>query len=347
MNMASNSNSPTQSATQQALGREYAIMLGAQPLSGLASLINWSNSSSYQRPTLEPWGNIATSSNLEQVAPVGSSTEPSAIATGADVPSTSSAPTATTEVVAPIAAPTIQTAPPTPAPVIPEPVAQEPLTAKLPEPTPEVIRQVPVIAEPVIVEPVVKEAVVTIPVVAEVITAPVVREEPKSVASPEPASIKKVVAPEPEQVASIVPQSAIVEPPVVQAAEPVQPKPIPTPIPKPTLKQNLKPTPEPQLASPAVRPSITPRRIAASSMPEWKPTAKVNRPSDSNSTGDEYLHQLERLIIELNMELGMRDGDSPSQETDQMSLLVQRMIDLNLQNLALKEQLREAASPTL
>ncbi len=335
-------------------------MLGAQPLSGLASLINWTNSASYQRPVLETWGHIVTSNNSEQVALAERTAEPSTLAAGVDASSKPTLPDVPAEVVAPAAEQSMQAVAPaselviaeavSPEPVSPEPVppqsvSPEPVLpksdlAKSVTPDPVVAKSVtPTPTQPttevVLQEPVVNDVVVAIPVVAEAEAEKVVKEEPKRVATPEQVSLKKAIPlehPQPE----IAPSSDTASP--TQSHKPTSDST------KPVVS---KPPKTPAIVPPPVRTSVTPQRLAASSMPEWKPNSKVSRPTDSNSTGDEYLRQLERLIIELNMELGMREGDSPSQETDQMSLLVQRMIDLNLQNLALKEQLREAASPTL
>lgn len=374
--MASNSNSPTQSATQQALGREYAIMLGAQPLSGLASLINWKNSTSHQRPALDPWGHIALSINSD----------------ASTVPATTEAPQPTAEPVA-----IVEAATPTIAPVALEPIIEAP-AASIVEPTPPVqpaptppVQEIAVQAPPVAIvsEPVPPVAVASKPaapvqVVAEQVVAesapatppqavlqtttpkvsnqvadskvetakPIVaesvpekatRKESERVVAPKPIPQPVAETPMPESIAVTAPQSPIIDPPKVQIDKPIQSK---TNSPEPKTP-TAPPTKSTSIATPVSRPPAATQRPAASAMPEWKPTAKVARPTDATSSGDEYLRQLERLIIELNMELGMRDGDSPAQEPDQMSLLVQRMIDLNLQNLALKEQLREAASPTL
>lgn len=62
------------------------------------------------------------------------------------------------------------------------------------------------------------------------------------------------------------------------------------------------------------------------------------------SSTDEYLAQLERLVLELNMELGRRRDDQ--QVADPMQQLSQRIIELNLENLALKEQLQRSGKPT-
>ena len=52
---------------------------------------------------------------------------------------------------------------------------------------------------------------------------------------------------------------------------------------------------------------------------------------------DDYLSQLERLVLELNMELARRNNEQ--QPADPIEQLTQRIIALNLENLALREQI--------
>ncbi len=63
----------------------------------------------------------------------------------------------------------------------------------------------------------------------------------------------------------------------------------------------------------------------------------LQRPANVDQTADAYLSKLEQLVLQLNMELGRRDPSSSNPIQD----LSQRVIDLNLENLALKEQLKK------
>jgi len=62
--------------------------------------------------------------------------------------------------------------------------------------------------------------------------------------------------------------------------------------------------------------------------------------STSQSTED-YLAKLERLVLELNMELGRR---SENEEEDPVAQLSQRIIELNLENMDLRERLQISES---
>ena len=61
-------------------------------------------------------------------------------------------------------------------------------------------------------------------------------------------------------------------------------------------------------------------------------------PSASDDSSEEYLCKLERLVLELNMELGRRNEGQ--NKTDPIAQLSQRIIELNLENLALKDMLQ-------
>lgn len=62
-------------------------------------------------------------------------------------------------------------------------------------------------------------------------------------------------------------------------------------------------------------------------------------PRDATSSED-YLLQLERLVLELNMELGRSRGES--KPSDPMEQMANRIIALNLENLALREKLQRS-----
>ncbi len=100
---------------------------------------------------------------------------------------------------------------------------------------------------------------------------------------------------------------------------------------------------QPLSATPVLTPAATmaaeqsPRRVDVRpvSMPVTPVT--LQHPTAAGSV-EAYLRQLEQLVLQLNMELGRRDQAS----SDPIQDLSQRVIDLNLENLALKEQLRQA-----
>ncbi len=65
--------------------------------------------------------------------------------------------------------------------------------------------------------------------------------------------------------------------------------------------------------------------------------ASLQRSVAAPAASDAYLSQLERLVLELNMELGRRNNEQAP--TDPIEQLTQRIIELNLENLALREQI--------
>jgi hypothetical protein len=64
----------------------------------------------------------------------------------------------------------------------------------------------------------------------------------------------------------------------------------------------------------------------------------THRPPRNESSSDDYLLQLERLVLELNMELGRSRGEP--KPVDPMEQMANRIIALNLENLALREKLQ-------
>jgi len=72
---------------------------------------------------------------------------------------------------------------------------------------------------------------------------------------------------------------------------------------------------------------------------EIAPIAPSNlRAPRSESSSDDYLLQLERLVLELNMELGRSRGEP--KPVDPLEQMANRIIALNLENLALREKLQ-------
>lgn len=89
----------------------------------------------------------------------------------------------------------------------------------------------------------------------------------------------------------------------------------------------------------ADRPTLatTPATVVPGSVTVDRPlVATLQRPVSVDQTVEGYLAKLEQLVLQLNMELGRRDAAS----SDPIQDLSQRVIDLNLENLALKEQLK-------
>lgn len=66
--------------------------------------------------------------------------------------------------------------------------------------------------------------------------------------------------------------------------------------------------------------------------------ASSHRAPRNESSSDDYLLQLERLVLELNMELGRSRGEP--KPVDPIEQMANRIIALNLENLALREKLQ-------
>jgi hypothetical protein len=72
-------------------------------------------------------------------------------------------------------------------------------------------------------------------------------------------------------------------------------------------------------------------------------TMKPQRPSVS---ADDYLGQLEQLVVELNMELCLpQSSEQASSSEAQIEALTQRLINLSLENLQLRRQLAGGTQP--
>ena len=113
----------------------------------------------------------------------------------------------------------------------------------------------------------------------------------------------------------------------------------PTALPKRSVPQ--QPAQQPIQQRPA-QPRPVPQRTAAA-LPSFS-TADRTTASTSHTehaSVDDYVAKLERLVLELNMELARRD-DRPSGNT--LEDLSQRILDLNLENLALREQLQHPSN---
>ena len=73
------------------------------------------------------------------------------------------------------------------------------------------------------------------------------------------------------------------------------------------------------------------------------PSSNPRAPRNATSNED-YLLQLERLVLELNMELGRSRGEP--KPSDPMEQMANRIIALNLENLALREKLQRSLNPS-
>lgn len=87
--------------------------------------------------------------------------------------------------------------------------------------------------------------------------------------------------------------------------------------------------------------SANPHKRTSYQVAERMPLARADsRSSRVEAPQDDYLMQLERLVVELNMELARVRGEEAT--VDPIEQMANRIIALNLENLALREQLQQS-----
>jgi len=100
-----------------------------------------------------------------------------------------------------------------------------------------------------------------------------------------------------------------------------------------------RPSIEVNSGSRPVRDGVPVSRVTPTSI-ERLPLPKLSSPAlRGDQSQDDYLIQLERLVVELNMELARVRGEQD--EVDPIEQMANRIIALNLENLALKEKLQQ------
>ena len=329
-----------------------AVMLGNRPVRELSTLVNWTNSKGFQAVKCQPWGYFEET----DAAPSMVATDVKEVAAAAIVPAPAT-PTpelapAVSKQVEPEVVPETASAPVSPslpetksvgsaevkAEIVPEKAVDEPIVeATVAEQSPEPTPVAPVVAAPVVSAPVVAALVVAAPVVEpEVITpallASATQEEVEIAAPSVPSNVQVAREVKPDPVERKVQTVANKEDSKLDKPKPGSPVVRQDAHARPTSK----PVPEPVARPvPAADPVVSAKReqIHLPSIPE-------TRRSTSN-VGDDYVQQLEQLVIELNYELGRIGAPQESESGSPTEWLVDRMLKLNLQNMALKEQLRQ------
>jgi hypothetical protein len=365
MSLESQSDSlPTRPETAFAIA---AVMLGNRPVRELSTLVNWSNAKGFQAVKCQPWGclegtNGPTSIVASEVQRAVAGEDSSLAAAQVATPE-SPAPKPAEAAVVPesVASPALQSATEMERS---EPVVAVPeVVATVVSPAPEMGSAVPdtastptraessapVVAAPVVAAPVVAAPVVAAPVVAAPVVAAPVVAAPVGAA---PVEELEVIAPVKEKpiatvlIAESSPGSGM---PEEQSVSTVRSEP------ESALKSNANRNRLNELES--VAHDEGHRQVAAR---ETKPiqthsTTPVaskkqetfNMPSitdvrrSSSKASDDYVQQLEQLVIELNYELGRINAPKEAESESPTEWLVNRMLNLNLQNMALKEQLRQ------
>ncbi|XZE19253.1 hypothetical protein SH449x_004570 [Pirellulaceae bacterium SH449] len=356
-----NPSSPSTTA-RSTLGSLQALNLGSLLVGQLGQAINWGNANNFQIPDCKPWVELPSSvSNPQDTVespPVSMTAQPaSETQTSADIP----APTAVEETV--LVEKTEDTIETEEAP--PQVVSQDDKESEV-----DVDHSIDVEAkeEPAAAvsspEPVVEQIEANQPEVVVQSSEP--DSEPR-LETPTGAEIKSEVeptelAPQDVEAKEAIPEQSAqsddltpeptVERPAMNAAAKVAP--IPEPKRQPVAEVVAAAPTEPEVHKPV--PALQPKSIV-----ESRPVRKVPLPNlqgaagrpphavtttrpHSTDTDDAYLTQLERLVLELNMELARVRGEQS--DVDPMEQMANRIIALNLENLALREQLQHASRPS-
>jgi hypothetical protein len=144
----------------------------------------------------------------------------------------------------------------------------------------------------------------------------------------------------------------------IQAADEAVPAVIETPVQK-LPKQTIAPVPLPsvaQISAPAVQtrptqetksntaaePARGSKAIQPRTIPAMNTPTKIIR-QDAGSD-NQYLHRLESLVLELNLQLARVNNTNIESNADYTHWLSQRVIDLSLENMALQEELAKHKS---
>lgn len=361
-----NPSSPSTTARSSA-GSLQALNLGSLLVGQLSQAINWGNAENFQLPDCKPWVELPSNTSADQDVeeqisahqPDQRGSEPQTnvdISVPAAAEETVLVEEAEESVLAEEATPELASQNDkepedavdqqphvdakeqvTAAVSLPEPVA-EPIESKQPEvvvqttePDSEPRQETPIGSEiksevepPEVAPPVLdaQEARPELPARSAKPTPEPPVEQPAAQRAKEAAPVVATIAkPERQPVAEV---AAVTPPePEVRKSAPAQkPKSI-------TESQPVRKVPLPNQKGEAARPPLM---------------VTTPRPQSSAHTDDAYLTQLERLVLELNMELARVRGEQS--DVDPMEQMANRIIALNLENLALREQLQRTASPT-
>ena len=327
-------------AWQPVSGSLQAMNMGSMPLGQLGQLVNWRNEYAYTIPDRKPWVDLPLAATHPGNAP-------------APAASASVEPTKPAEIIAPVSVPP---------PVAPPDLAAEATSlsvqaddaaleaAKAQELAEATAKAMASAAE----EAAAKAKAAADQEAAEAATN-AANKAAKEAADAKEAAAKEAAA---KQVAETkaAADSERTEPPTPStlsesiAIQETTAEPIPNPPRVPTAAKETKSAVAPKTNSTAAtKPDSNhiaesqPTRPHSESLSlhlnEIAPNAPSNlRSLRSESSSDDYLLQLERLVLELNMELGRSRGEP--KPVDPLEQMANRIIALNLENLALREKLQ-------
>jgi len=348
--------SETPIAWQPVSGSLQAMNLGSMPLGQLGQLVNWRNEHGYTIPDRKPWVDLPLAATNPGNAP-------------APVASASVEPTKPAEIIAP------ESVPP---PVAPPDVAAEATSlsaqaddAALEAAKAQDLAEATAKAMASAAEEAAAKAKAAADQEAAEAAANAANKAAKEAADAKEAAARDAAAKEAQEALETAAKEAAAKqvaetkaaadsartelptPSTLSESIAIQEttaEPIPNPPRVPTAAKETKSTVAPKTNSAAAtkpdsnhiaesqptRPRSEPLSLHLNEIAPIPPSNLRSPRSESSS--DDYLLQLERLVLELNMELGRSRGEP--KPVDPLEQMANRIIALNLENLALREKLQ-------
>ncbi len=333
-----------------------AIGWGAVAMHQLASLINWSNSKDAPQPSVTPWTAlesstatvVSTPTSADSQEPVTPSSAPPVAATALPQTEQLTSVTTTNDAVPPQAQPDVEA-------LDAERIAQQKLQEeKLQE---EKLAQAQKAQEKLEQEKIAqqkleqqrleqlnleRQRLEQEKLAQEKLAQEKLEQQALELKKHEQKKLEKVQLAEKENQHQAIDDSKKTQPPVERLETPskIVPEVVKeSPVPAATVATSPASRQIPQRVSvgvPKSQPIIAALPPAELSLPHQRPQA-------SDASVDAYLTRLEQLVLQLNMELGRRAENAASDPIQELS---QRVLDLNFENLALKEKLRMVTGGT-
>ncbi len=368
--MASENSIENQSsvAWKPVAGSLQAMNLGSMPLSQLGQLVNWRNEQTYTIPACKPWVDL----------PLAATDPGNVSAPAASAPVEPTKPTdiiAAESVSQPVAPPEVAVAAPTLDSSANDAALQAAKAQELAEAAAKEAAAASELAEAEKAAAKAKAAadleVAAAAQAAEAAARDAAAKEAAALeAAAKVAAAKEAAAREAAAIENAAREAAAKQNAQTKAAEdsaPIEP-PAPSPLSESTVTKEsaAEPIPDPPKVTTAAKETksaVAPKTSSSAASQtesnrssENQPTRARSEPLSSHlndivpivpsnlrsprneSSGDEYLLQLERLVLELNMELGRSRGEP--KPVDPIEQMANRIIALNLENLALREKLQ-------
>jgi len=319
-------------ATHANRGSLQKMNLGSLLVGQLGQAINWCNDTAFKKPECKPWVDLPTTdatTTHQSTIPEPISAEEAKTAEEVRVAVAVSEPTATDVPEVVIADIVSQSGPTTKSIVASEPVATSEIEQ---DETPAVV-----------VEAKVENDVETVQEVISIVNQPHIDAQADSIRDNDgnAAMMQK----------PSLPEQPVVRPTIEVASTRERPSTTPVEVKKPI--KEIEETPSNPAPAPSGSTTATTSKAAASIVSNVAPIqpAKKTKAFDkptlpssvrpinaSQHSQEDYLLQLERLVVELNMELASVRGEQEA--INPLEQMANRIIALNLENLALREKLQ-------